>query len=336
MKQIANGLKSPVAIFVQSSRDIAFAVQVVQSHKELPIHIYVIDQKANYRVLTKILKGKSVVIRFIRNFSLRNPLLVLLDAVRLRLLYLRHFAKLRQSLVYYFTNYFDYKTNFFISKLSHNNCLYMLDHYNVVRVPNSNLSISDKLRATLIFFVTGQKCYFSGENGVPTFTLDHKNLTVLKDVELDLESLAPFKKTIDVEPPSILFFDMPDSKKTFSDYDKVVEHVIRLFVDYRYNVLVKPHPRSVERASFSEIGGVRVFNDEMPSEFIDYSQFSFVVSAVSAAITEGCVPAISILELLSFNVANQKSEYREYLNALNDSVVFPESFHSLEQIISRK
>lgn len=333
---MANGFNCPVIIFVQSSRDIAFAVQLVHTHNEFPIQIYVIDHEVNYRVLTRILKGKSVVIRFIRNFSLKNPLLVFLDAIRLRFLYLGHFAKLKKSLVYYFTNYFDYKTNFFINKLSHNNRLYMMDHYNVVRVPNSNLSMSDKLRAALIFFVSGQKCYFSGENRVPTFTLDHKNLTVLKDVELDLESLAPFKKTIDVESPSILFFDMPDSKKTFSDYEKVVGCVIRLFVDNGYNVVVKPHPRSVESASFSEIDGVSIFNDEIPSEFIDFSQFSFVVSAVSAAITEGCVPAISVLELLSFNVAKQKREYREYLNALNDSVVFPDSYHSIEQIISRK
>lgn len=323
-----------VIIFVQASRDIVYALNILETYKEKDVRFYVVDNLSNYKALKEILPD-YVSISFIRNYKFSNPCLALLDSLRLRLIYIREFHVLKSCKVFFFSNYFDYKTYYLVSELSKKNSIVMVDHYGIIRndaIPR----IKDHIRRLIILLITFRWCRFTGEARVPTFDLENYGIYRELSVVLKEGLIDKYKYKLPLERKSVIIFDLVDAAFLFNNYTEVIDSIVDLFIRSGYSVYIKPHPRSEVSPSILNKQGVYIIQVSRPSELIDFSNFNYAVSAVSASICNSRVinKAFSIINLLVFNNSEKKHEYKEYLQKLDRSIMFPELMSDIETEIS--
>tara|TARA_R110001599_G_scaffold326067_1_gene538481 strand:- start:6432 stop:7424 length:993 start_codon:yes stop_codon:yes gene_type:complete len=313
-----------VVIFVQASRDIVYALQLIEVYSDSPIKLFVVDHLANYEMLKPLIPAR-VSIHMIRNFKFNNPLYVLIDAMRLRGVFIKQFLKLRSSKVFFFSNFFDYKTFYFVSELSKKNDVSMIDHYGVTRSSIPSLSLIDYIRKIIIWLITFKAPSFTGEAHVPTFNIERYGIKKVDDVEIVNSLIAKYQTKVHLNQKSIILFDLIDPEFLFSNYDDVIDSVIELFINAGFLVYIKPHPRAKISESLLSRSAVHMFESNKPSELIDFSNFDYAVTAISAAMCKCGVTKklFSLVELLDFHNSDKKDEYKNYLKELDENIVFP-------------
>jgi hypothetical protein len=219
-----------VVIFVQASRDIIYALHIIEQSPNCKIRLYIVDHLTNFEVLKKLLPS-DISIKFIENYKFSNPFYVFMDAIRLRAIYFKELSALRACKVFFFSNYFDYKTFYLVSALANKNDVTLVDHYNLQRNYNSSLRVFDYIRKFVIWLVTFKLCHFTGEEYVPTFRFECEGIKKVAGPLVDKAVTKKYKTQIPLNSKSIILFDLIEPNLFFKNYESVFLAVIDISIN---------------------------------------------------------------------------------------------------------
>ncbi len=321
-----------IIIFVQASRDIQYALAIYMRNKDIAsFKFYVMDHKSNYDYLL----GLNLVdceIKFIPNIPLKSLRNVFREKCRLPNLYKLEFSKLNDASVYFFCNYFDFKTFYFVSKLSLSNEVIFFDHYKLERPMGVLPSLRGALKLSIVWFVTGQRMQVSSEQDILVF--DWRMHDIKKSFfEVEKNELRQFVKCVEVQGKSVLFFDSNDQGSML--YKNYVE-TLTLLIDFlqlnNYSIYVKPHPRLGMSDCLSKYPIIKL-DESIPIELLGLSNFDCVIGNTTAALTAvyGQKHAVSFMLMLNFVDEEVKKRYQKYLMDLSSKIIFVKNINEFEE-----
>ncbi len=321
-------------VFVQASRDIIYALKLYKINRDkYDITFYVIDHENNYNYL-KSLGLINCRIEFIPNYSLRLLTNIFREKFRLARLYRKEFSDLSGAKVYFFCNYFDFKTFYFVSRLACSNKVIFYNHYKMTRKLRNDWSPAVCIKLAIIWFVTGILFQISGQGN--TLQLDYEKFPIEETYNsVNKKDLEEYLQLIEADDRSVLLFETNiEGVNPHLDYKLVLDSVINFLLSHNYAIYVKPHPR-LGVSSFMDGYPVRMLDRVVPIELMDLSKFSYAIGNTTAALA-GCdeiESIISFMLLIDFVDDEVKSEYHGYLMNLDSSIQFPATFTEFKKLI---
>ena len=325
-----------IIIFCQAPLDLIYVLWLYEKNKATStICIYVVGVQANYEFLLSLgLTGCNI--QFVPLLSFKNPISIIKTRYRLRAIYQNDFSHVSDASVFFFSNYCDYATMYFVNKLHPNNKVIFIDHYDIRSQKRSRVSFLNWLKQNIIKFVSGLDCYFSLEKYFVTFNADafEKSRIRVWDDRCLLEKYL-VRVEVGGKKSAIIFDDNDQAGNQYPNYVSLVSDVVKFLVGNGYVVFVKPHPRVGCSKVFYELP-VTVLGQSYPAEFLDASQFAIVLGGTTLALTKFCHEksggVFSYLELIEFKKQNEKDECRKYLQRMTDGKI--KFIHDISEIIS--
>jgi hypothetical protein len=145
------------------------------------------------------------------------------------------------------------------------------------------------------------------------------------------EVQVPFKK-------SILFFESNGQRVPhFVDYVKTIDQVLNVFRQSGFEVFIKPHPRLGYSRMLDDHGFIFI-ESYVPGEMIKIENFDYVIGFASTSLTitidGGKTKVLSLIDLLDYKSADNKTMLKEYMLRFNDSLYFVQTFAELQNILT--
>lgn len=312
-----------IVIFVQASRDIQHALAIYVRNKDThAFKFYVVDHKNNYDYLL----GLSLVnceVKFIPNIPLKSLGNIFREKCRLPKLYELEFSKLKKASVYFFCNYFDFKTFYFVSKLSLSNKVVFYDHYKIERHIGMMPSLRGGVKICVVWFVTGLRLKVSSNEDILTYSWETYGIKK-RFLEVQKSELREFIQPIEMQEKSVLFFDSNDQEsKLYKNYASTLMSLVEFFRLRNYSIYVKPHPRLGMSDCLNKYP-IKILDESIPMELMDLSNFDCVIGNATAALTSvyGQKKIFSFLLMLDFYDGEMKNQYHQYLTSLSPSINF--------------
>jgi hypothetical protein len=327
-----------IIIFCQAPLDLIYVLWLYEKNKAIScIDIYVVGVQANYEFLLSLgLTGCNI--RFIPLLSFKSPINIVTTRYRLSSVYQSDFAQINNATVFFFSNYCDYATMYFVNKLHSNNKVIFIDHYDIRSQKRFRISFLNWLKRNIIKFVSGLDCYFSLEKNFVTFnaeTFEKLRINVWNDKCLLEKYLV--KVDVDGKKSAIIFDGNDQAEEQYLNYTSLVSDIVKFIADNGYVVFIKPHPRMGCSKVFYKLP-VTVLSQSYPAEFLDAKQFDIVLGGTSLALIkffhEKNGGVFSYLELIEFKRQNEKNEYRKYLQRMTDGKI--KFIHDIREIIPCK
>lgn len=315
-----------VLFFIQAPRDLKYAIylydQVRETHE---VTFYVVDHISNYQFL-KSHSNVSARVEFVPNLSIKNAMNIIRERRRLPAIYSKEFSQVANAHVYFFSNFFDFKTFYFVSRLSKNNSVVFFDHYQQVRSVARRHNCVQKIKLGILKFITGLDFSISTAESIVIF--DYEQFAIEKRYEdVPSEEIDDYRVRLTVATRALLLFDSNDVQSAdFKNYQSVLEPILDILVEQGYTLYLKPHPR-LGYSAFLDEYPCEMLDDNVPLELMDVSSFALILGNATAALA-GCDNAarvVSIMQLLDFAREDFKRECSEYLSNLSPSIEFPKN-----------
>lgn len=333
-------MKERIIIFCQAPADIRYALELYENNKELSeITIYVINVHNVYLFL-KSLDLYYVVIEFIPysgRFSMRNPISILLERIRLQLLWSNFFSNIINSKVYFFSIYEDWLTAFFVKNLAYKNDVYYLDYYDF----SANIfdrrteSMNSHIKKVLYFLLTGVSFKFQVIEKLPEFDFTQYNIKqkkyILGNVDLSKYMFNVHGSHSNNNKVFVFISPCEDSIFQKDSYDLIQFEILSLFKNKGWDIYVKGHPRLGVPANIDNLVDVEV-PSFIPAEFLNLTDFSLICGGITsslAAFSEN-YNTFSFLNLFNYIDISHKNSYKLFLDKLSNNRL--KYFHTFNDI----
>jgi hypothetical protein len=277
-----------VIIFCQAPADLIYVLNIIERFKIQKKILITRNTKSLYFFLQKLnlentwivhLENLTLDLRSLKSIRLNKKIIS-------ETIYL--FSNFKEKKVYFFSTSYDYYTAALVAKLSEKNHVYYYNHYDCLtsKVGNKSFSLVRIIKAKLYQYIT---------NGVKFLHDQHKNFPKFNASLYPIESLTIYKKpvvnkkylyTVNTHPNVLLLISEKEIMSlALNEVDKI--YIIVNHFKNNFKIYYKGHPRLGSSVIVSNWAD-EIIPDIIPSEFICYKKFEYVIGIGSAAL---CYPA---------------------------------------------
>ena len=324
-----------IILFCQAPADIQYALTIYERNKGLAtISIFCINVEGMYAFIKslKLDLEELVFIPYDFNFYYLKPAQIIKVKRKLNFLYRKYFYNIENKRIYFFSHFFDYMTFFFLSKLSLNNNINFIDHYDEAiskHYHRPHISLKLFIIKTSYKFITGINFDFYEFNNsfILEFPFYKWKILRIKDNILDMNIFLKYSYLVGSNNTNNILLLEGDyqTQKSFKDYEKYTKVVIQSLKDHNYELFLKPHPR-LGYSKFLDDYIDSFVNADVPAEFIDESKFKVIIGVCSSALAcfanRNNVKVISLLNFYQSKDQNTKHRAFKYLNDLSLNIIF--------------
>lgn len=204
----------------------------------------------------------------------------------------------------------------------------------------NKITLKKRVEKLFLFLITKIKYEYTkqGDHIVLRFPLENYPIKII-DIKIcnnTIEKYCYKIPTLSYDRHNVILFANPyrDPFNTEEDYIKLHKNVCEKLKDCGYNIFLKGHPRIGLLNSVTKYAD-NIIPDFIPSELIDYSQFSFAFGFTSTAICNLKIPAFSFLKLCQPVNLESYNYWIDYLNQWSNSkVTFIEDINEIGDIKS--
>lgn len=332
-----------IILFCQAPADIQHALTIYEREKsKSKVSIFCINVEGTYKFLSSLdLRLKQLVfIPSQKDFSLKNPIKILKEKMRLNKIYKKYFHQKQRYEIYFFSHFYDWITFSFLANLYKNNEIIFIDHYDSFSVSHFRIkknNLKDSIILLMYRYLTGIKFnFFVLENTKKLeFPYQKYGIRRIEIANVDKKIYEKYSYKIDsTQGNLILLFESDHSKQnTIKNYNKKIIEIVKELKNKGYKIYLKPHPRIGFSKSLKKYV-FKVLSDFIPGEFIDEKYFCAILGVETCALTSfarrGFDNVYSLINLFNFSKKIQKENYKKYLNTLSEGKIkFIDSLDSL-------
>jgi hypothetical protein len=308
-----------VIIFSQAPADLVYVLSLYEKHKSsFEIHIIVVNIIETYEYLNSLkLKAK---IDFLPIHNIRKVFNFMYLIFYLRLFYFKNFFKNTTTKIYFFSNYYDYVTFYYIDKLKAKNYIYFCDLYNIK--VKEKINFFSKMKSILFFLTFGIRTRIIDINKsyAYQYVLD-ENINFFNKANINLKLINKYKfnielKMLDFNKKNIIFMETLSTDNTYISYKKTLTLILSRLTK-KYNVIIKGHPR-LGFSKFILQHDVHLLDSHTPSELINLDGISHVLCIDSAAISNIEHPSkYCLIDMFALEDISYGDFIKNYLNDLS-------------------
>ncbi len=329
-----------IVIFCQASLDVPYVLWLYETKKQnFFFSIYVVGVLSAYRFLKSLGMAYSE-ITFVPVLKLRNPINILKTRLNLEKIRIKKLKNIHEAEIYFFSNYYDFSTMYFLKHLKQNNKICFIDHYLLPFTSNSKASIYEKCRQLAIFLASNMKCDFILLQRIPIFNASsYEKIKV--DIWLDQVWIEHYMiKLGDLDSKIALILDSNEQEcGEYKNFELIVKVMVDILLKYNYSIIVKPHPRVGYSKIYNSLS-VRIADSWIPSQLFDPSGIRAVIGIGSTGLTRHYpaphkkINSISLLKILDSYDKDLTQEEINYLNTMSNSrVLFPNNMEEFGEIV---
>jgi hypothetical protein len=321
-------------LFCQASADVQYVLAIYNKYcSNYKISIFVVSIEGIYKFLCSLnLKTNNLVfIPYLKNFSYKNPFKIIKERQRIKNVYPKYFKHTENSVIYFFSHFFDWTTFSILAKLSKNNTINFVDHYDTKAIQGSrnyNINIKEYFQIMILKYITKIKFKILKVNRRKFLEFPYYKYGIKKvdppKVSKQLYEKFSFKIN-NVDNRSILLFVSDHSKMNIiKNFNESIEKIVQLIKEKGFNIFLKPHPSYLYPKFLEKYA--KVLPDYIPAEFLDVHDFSAIVGIESTAMVNFAktnkIQVYSLLDLFSFTNEEDKDRIKNYLNSLSDNKIY--------------
>jgi hypothetical protein len=306
--------------FCQAPADLQYILTQYDQGNYKRTVIVVINTENVFRFIEKLNLPLTILIfiPYIQNSKLFNPLTIFRERFRLRKIYNTYFKNQQGGDVSFYSLGYDWITFYLLKKLSENNSVSYVDFEALPLQILQSTSLYQKLSQFAVFLITGIWFPFAMHTEIKNeFLLFDLLKYGIKTISpfVDKQSLTKYSyKQKDIKLPAVLLLE--SNMETYDmhiDYQTDIIHILDLIKNAGLNIYIKPHPR-LNHSPFIEKYVSGFIPKEIPSEFLDVSEFQMVMKIESiASFANDNNNVYSIIELLNYKNESVKNGYRKLL-----------------------
>jgi hypothetical protein len=318
--------KNKTIIFCQASVDVCYTLQIIKEKGEENCIVFVINVENLYTFFKHLnLRAINIVYIPIPRLNLKLPYKT---KNKINSIWKTFFQEYKDCTIYFFSLSYDYLTACMVMRLS-------LEKANKVYyycyckdfLYNSKKSFSAKrLLYSLVYrYIT------NGVQFVPNVKLGFPNLNILKynikkinvldKPKIESKFLYKGEQTGD---KCILFFISPEEEDLLTKASKIkLNRIVSNIKEKGYTLVLKGHPRAGIPKIINKFD--KTIPVYIPSEFIDYNAFQYVIGFGSTAL---CFPAqhklimvISLLDMIEYRDKECQQRLKEYIVSYSGNTI---------------
>ena len=338
-----------IIVFIQAPADLRYALNIYKKNEGKDFLFCIVNVEGVYKFVKDLplQKTEIVFIEYIR-YSLKKPLSIFKAKAKFNLLR-EVFNSISMREIYFFSRIDDYLTGGIIGQILKNKNInvFYYNHYDDKGLQKINrfsfYHLKSWLHSKISFYITGT-LFISRYYGKPlefAFWKYNKIKEVKQKNNTPIDKKFLIKSNVDFNKKNenILFFISSEDLDFITTESKeiLIKTIKRIGKKESIKLFLKGHPRigtSEElKPFFSDI-----IPDYIPSEFIDYKNFSLIVGIGSTALIypinlEIEVTVISFVKDIIFkNIIYQKN-YIKYLDELTNNKIKYLSLEEIEKLL---
>ncbi|MHA1395368.1 MAG: hypothetical protein ACTSRZ_17830 [Promethearchaeota archaeon] len=304
-----------ILIFCQAPSDIKYALTIYERNKNnAEISIVTVNVKGMYEFIGKLNLNISELFFIPYPKNLKRINIIIKTKKYLRSFYKNNFYHIKNYIIYYFSNHFDYMTFFMLKKLEKNNKIIFINHYDDEVAKNykpASFSLKYLGKKIIYYYITGLwfEFYRFDKSYMLKFPFKRFQITEKKNDILDKGIYDKYSVKINKsDSKKILFLEMDYKKsKIFKNYKSITLKLISFLKKNGFKLYLKPHPR-LGYSLFLKDKVDYIVNSDIPAEFIDDSSFDMVIGISSSALAyfaeKGNSKVISLINIYDFKKKN--------------------------------
>lgn len=334
-----------IIVFIQAPADLRYALSIYEKNEGKDFLFCVVNVEGVYKFVKELplQKTEIVFIEYIR-YSLKKPLSIFKAKTKFKLLY-NVFKAISVDEIYFFSRVDDYLTAGIIGQIvkNENIIVFYYNHYDEKGLQKINrfsfYYLKSWLHSKISFYITGT-LFISRYYGKPlefAFWKYNKIKKVKQRNDIPINGRFLHNPNINhiEKSKNVLFFISPEDLNFITKESKeiLIETIKRISKKETIKLFLKGHPRigTPEELKFFFN---KIISDHIPSEFIDYKDFSLIVgigsSALAYPINLGIeVEVVSFVKNVIFKEIKYQKNYIKYLNELTNNKI---KYLSLEEI----
>lgn len=336
-----------IIVFIQAPADLRYALSIYEKNKEKEFLFCVVNVEGIYRFVKGLLLQKTEVV-FIEyiNYSLKNPLSILKAKAKFNSL-CKMFKSISADEIYFFSRIDDWVTSGLISLFSkkENIPIFYCNHYDDKGLEKINKRtiyyLKHWLHSKVAYYLTNSSftCRFFGKPLEFSFW-KYKIKEIKLDAKVDVnQEFLYHLNNIDIKTKNILFFLTQEDLDFMKEKSKIKITDLLKKISKKDNIdlYLKGHPRlgtpEEIKNEFSYI-----IPDYIPSEFIDYKNFSLIIGLGTTALVYPInldinKNVVSFVKNVAFKNANYQENYVKYLNELTNNQIKYASLEEIENLL---
>jgi len=316
--------------FCQAAADVKYILDYYEKNVNEKLFVVVVNVRMVYDFFCSLRldRMRLLFVPYSDKFSIKNIAIVVAEKKRLMKVYRENFVSIKKSKVYFYCNYFDWITFFFVNKLIEENKVFFLGHYlGWDEFKKSAVGVKEGIKLFLYYVLTGIKfdlTTYASDNTVLRYAPSGGRITIA-DAKMPKENI--FKKysfsAIESRCPqkAVLVVDAQDNPWISGFREKMISLLIYL-KENGYKLYIKPHPRlgySVEFLEYADLSDINI-----PSEFLDLSAFVAVIGLSSTVLIDAAKKegnAYSLMNLFKYTDRSRYDYAKRYIQKQGDGFV---------------
>lgn len=339
--------RTKMIVFCQAPADIPYLLTLYEKYKEKRIiNVYVVNVENVFKFIESLkLNLYSLVFIPYGQLAIKNLALVFKERKRINDLNQKYFKDVVNSEIYFFSRFEDWLTSAFLTKLSKNNSVYYVDHYDFSAdlFEKRKMNFKRIILKFILYIITGAKFKLEIIEKIPE--LDFKRYNI-KKISPDLNKSVFDKYKYQITETQtvnriVIFFISPceDSIYNCISHDSMQLKIIESFKKFNWTVVVKGHPRIGVPNNVMHLVDVEI-PSYIPAEFLELPNASIctgiITSALSYFTTNTNIPTYSLINLFQFIEDGLAEKYKNYLDGLTDNrMKYFQDFQDFEEIIKK-
>ncbi|MCC9061744.1 hypothetical protein [Flavobacterium piscisymbiosum] len=332
-------------VFCQAPADIPYFLSLYEKYKgKKIINVYVVNVENVFKFIESLnLNLNSLVFIPYGHLSIKNFALVFKERKRINFFAKKYFKGVVNNDVYFFSRFEDWLTSAFLVKLSDNNSLYYVDHYDFSAdlFDRKKMNFKRIILKFILFIITGANFKLEILEKIPEFHFKRYNIRkIAPDLTQSVFDLYKYQiKNIQDVNPIVIFFISPCEDSIYEpvSHDSIQLKIIESFKKHNWTVVVKGHPRIGIPENVMHLVDIEI-PSYIPAEFLEFSNSSMyigiITSSLSHFVKENQIPTYSLINLFQFKEIGLADKYKNYLNGLtNNKIKYFENFENFENVI---
>jgi len=335
-----------IIIFCQAPADIQYALTIYERSKnDSEVSFYCVNVKGIYNFINKLnLNIKELVfIPYDFELQIKNPASIITLRNKFDLLFQKYFKNIKNSKIYFFSHLYDYMTFSFINKLSGENNIYFINHYDdaIIRTldqPPKN--IKTFIIKNIYKLITGINfSFYASRTGmVVKYDFQKDDIIEIKNNILDHNVFSKYSfKVAGRAGKKVLFLEADyRNSNDFIEYKKTSTQIMQMLINKEYSIYLKPHPRLGYSMFLKDLVHF-ILDADIPAEFIDVECFDLIVGLSSISLAncanQGTVKTISLINLYNYRDDKIKKKNLDYLHENSENICFVNNIRSFEDEI---
>lgn len=312
-----------VLFFCHAPTDVQYILSQIGQNEENEISVVVVNVESIYNFFKRTnIKFKKLLFIPYTELNYRNPAYIINERKRIKDYYRNYLTDYKETEVFFYAIGYDWLSFYFLKRLKLKNKVYYVDYGKPKILPISKLQLTQKFNLLAIWMITGLrlKYFLMIDNNAEVLILDYCSYGIAKiEPYLNREFIKKYVyKYHDIKPPSALILDSNmEGYNIYVNYKTDMKVILDTIKTAGYHIYVKPHPR--QGHSYLIVPYATAFlPGEIPSEFLDVSDFTIVIKTDSqSTFTLHRNNIWSVIDLIEYSNKELKQNYKKFIQEMD-------------------